>query len=556
MHFAGNRQAEGEAWDFHFVKIPRLIGFGTVHEEEVEAFDQGIHDTLCSEHVDVEVVFDDERTFFFPAFGCHLSNDCETDIAFCLLFKPVDGFIQAMTIHFLVSAESDDDVVIELVVEHVVENGSVGDTVVIGTFIVIALFLRETTVVEAVDMGSDQDNVLVFFDFVSGIEKADFALVLELIVRALQKALDGIDSVECHEFGTVVFAIDGNEIQDFAEMVHNKYKCTLLFAFNIRLCTLFRHGISFVPSETGYKQKNMNRTSVKLTYGLMRGLGKLPLGFHYRFASFFSWVMEKVMKYRKEVIYINLARAFPEKNAQEIDRLAKDFYRHFGEIVAEAIWFSAATPERLRKQQICTMLHPEVFSEAWKTGKSVMCLTSHTGNWELIGGLRSYNPDPSLDEAFDERHIAIAYKQQSSALWDEVLKISRTAPVDHFQGLVETKQILRYAVEHKNEQKLYIFIADQRPYASSTEVGEFMHQHTYGMLGSFKLAHKMGMPVFFSTMARKERGKYEMDFILLTEDASKEEPEQLMKRYFQLLEEEIKATPANYLWSHKRWSQK
>ena len=286
----------------------------------------------------------------------------------------------------------------------------------------------------------------------------------------------------------------------------------------------------------------------------MRGLGKFPLSFHYKFADFFSWILRKVMKYRKEVVYINLSRAFPEKTCQEIEALAKAFYRHFGEIIVESIWFAAATPERLRKQQICTISHPEVLSEAWKTGRSVMWLTSHAGNWEIIGGLRSYNPDPSLDEAFDESHIAIAYKQQSSALWDEVLKINRTAPVDHFQGLVETKQILRYAVEHKNEQRLYIFIADQRPYATRTDIGEFMHQHTYGMLGSVKLAHKMGMPVFFSTMTRKERGHYEMDFIKLTDDASIEDPVDLLKRYFRLLEEEIKATPANYLWSHKRWS--
>jgi KDO2-lipid IV(A) lauroyltransferase len=44
-----------------------------------------------------------------------------------------------------------------------------------------------------------------------------------------------------------------------------------------------------------------------------------------------------------------------------------------------------------------------------------------------------------------------------------------------------------------------------------------------------------------------------MTFVPICEDASKMTPEAILRRYYDLLEEEIRQTPANWLWSHKRW---
>ena len=83
--------------------------------------------------------------------------------------------------------------------------------------------------------------------------------------------------------------------------------------------------------------------------GALRMVGKLPLGFHYGCSRGISWLVAHVMHYRESVVYINLARSFPEKKYVELRHMVQDFYRHFGEIIAEAIWFAAATPERLKK---------------------------------------------------------------------------------------------------------------------------------------------------------------------------------------------------------------
>lgn len=54
-------------------------------------------------------------------------------------------------------------------------------------------------------------------------------------------------------------------------------------------------------------------------------------------------------------------------------------------------------------------------------------------------------------------------------------------------------------------------------------------------------------------MKRVERGHYEMTMIPICMNASEHAPEEILRKYYDLLEEEIKETPANWLWSHKRW---
>jgi KDO2-lipid IV(A) lauroyltransferase len=73
------------------------------------------------------------------------------------------------------------------------------------------------------------------------------------------------------------------------------------------------------------------------------------------------------------------------------------------------------------------------------------------------------------------------------------------------------------------------------------------------MLGGAGVAHKLGQSVVYLKMKRVERGHYQMTFIPICRNAAESTPEDIMRKYFDLLEEEINETPYNWLWSHKRW---
>jgi KDO2-lipid IV(A) lauroyltransferase len=80
-----------------------------------------------------------------------------------------------------------------------------------------------------------------------------------------------------------------------------------------------------------------------------------------------------------------------------------------------------------------------------------------------------------------------------------------------------------------------------------------MHQQTNVMLGSVGLACRLSHSVMYLKMKRVERGRYEMTLIPMCVNASEMKQEDLMRKYYDLLEEEINETPANWLWTHKRW---
>ena len=75
-------------------------------------------------------------------------------------------------------------------------------------------------------------------------------------------------------------------------------------------------------------QKKRKRWDVWLVECLLRPFRLLPLGFHYACGRGLAWFLEKVMHYRRDVVFINLSRSFPDKKYHEIRAIAKDFYKH------------------------------------------------------------------------------------------------------------------------------------------------------------------------------------------------------------------------------------
>lgn len=286
-------------------------------------------------------------------------------------------------------------------------------------------------------------------------------------------------------------------------------------------------------------------------------MAKFPLRFHYFMGDVLSWIVKDLLRYRSDVVMINLSRSFPEVKYRRLKKIFNDYYRHFGEIVAEAIWFGGSSYERLRKQGIVTLSNPEVLTDLYDKSPGVTILSTHCGNWELLGGLPGYVSPDGRTVGIGEEAFTVVYKPLRNKVFDKVFGLNRIAPLEKV-GLeceVKSSNILRFSLRHKDEKRIYIYPTDQSPYLNSGPhpVGSFMSQPTMAMTGSVGVACKLSHAVVYMKMKRVERGRYEMAFIPICEDASKHSPESLMRKYYDHLEEEIRETPANWLWSHKRW---
>ena len=299
----------------------------------------------------------------------------------------------------------------------------------------------------------------------------------------------------------------------------------------------------------------------KLFANIIRGtivlLSKLPLKFHYFFGDIISWIALNVLRYRYDIVMINLSRSFPDKKYKEIRAIAKKFYRHLGEIFAEAIWFGGSSYKRLYESGIVTVMNPDEYNEMFLNTPSMTVLSTHCGNWELMGGFLGYRTATGEKIVMTEEHIQVVYKKLSNPISDEVFRRNRVAPLEVVgtNCELESSNVLRQALKNRNEKRVYIYPTDQAPYwkAGKYPIGEFMHQQTNAMLGSVGVACKLSHSVMYMKMKRVERGRYEMTLLPICRDASLMTPEDIMRKYYDLLEEEINETPYNWLWSHTRW---
>lgn len=293
-----------------------------------------------------------------------------------------------------------------------------------------------------------------------------------------------------------------------------------------------------------------------LVKGLLFPWSKLPLKLHYFNAGVIAWLAGSVFRYRRDDVVANVSRAFPTKDYSEVKRICKQFYRHFGDLVVETIWFGGCrNAARLRKADIVKVLNPDELNALADRHDGMMIMYTHCGNWELLGGIENYAPVLP----FKEDNFCVVYKKMHSKAWDAVMRDNRFAPLKdrkNFPGYLETKQVVRHVFSHRGQKIYYNFNTDQRPYeAGSGEIlVNFLGQEVQTMSAAAALAHKFSMPVCYLRMPVLSRGHYGLEYVTICEDASQMSVQQIMDRYYELLGEEITAQPYNYLWTHRRWA--
>ena len=290
--------------------------------------------------------------------------------------------------------------------------------------------------------------------------------------------------------------------------------------------------------------------------GLFATYQKLPLGVHYAAGRLMALLM-KAIRYRTAVVSDNLQGCFPEKPRKELRAIRRRFYKNLGRVYAEALWLGGCRGNKKKffDKKLFRTEGTEELYRAFDRG-SVMVLDCHCGNWELTGAfLQGIADAPGSN--FTEQDVAVVYRYLHNEKWDKRMALIRCAlQSDDFQGYIESKHIMRYVINHKTQKKIYVFPNDQYPYGVSRGMMEveFFGRKTLSMDGGLRLAAKFGMSVFYLNKRREADGTYTVRLSKICDDASVAGPiEFLLQEYYRRVEADIRETPSNYLWSHKRW---
>lgn len=270
----------------------------------------------------------------------------------------------------------------------------------------------------------------------------------------------------------------------------------------------------------------------------------LPFRILYIFSDLVFLLVYHVFHYRREVVRKNLTYAFPEKKPEELEEIARRFYRHLSDLMLESLKALHMSPRQISRRFTTSDL--PLFERLYDEGKDIVALTSHYNNWEWLSSVQLIT-----------RHRAISiYKPLKDKYFDGLMLKLRTKygvfPIAMHRTLRDLIMFRKQDV-----RTLSAFIADQTPSAGENSYWTtFLNQDTDFYRGPEKIAVKLDMAVIFAHIKKIRRGYYEVKCSLITENAAEEEPDYITSRYVEKLEEIIREKPEYWLWSHRRWKHK
>lgn len=289
----------------------------------------------------------------------------------------------------------------------------------------------------------------------------------------------------------------------------------------------------------------MKQLTKKLTYAFFYALSLLPLRVLYAVADFEFLVVYYVLRYRRGIVRRNLTTSFPEKDSKEIRQIERRFYRWFCDYFFEAVKLLSISGRELRRR--FTITNSSNIEQCFQEGQDVGTLLGHYCNWEWLSCVGIGLPP--------ERVKGLVYKPLRNEAMDYVFLRLRS----HAGGTpVPKNDILRSLVKLRREGRRSIFgyIADQGPKWENIHLWlPFLGHDTGVFTGAERIMRKMNNAVFFVEMTRPRRGYYTCSYRLITRDPQSMPEHELTRRFFQMLEEEIRRQPEFYLWSHNRWKR-
>src|SRR6202023_271530 len=261
------------------------------------------------------------------------------------------------------------------------------------------------------------------------------------------------------------------------------------------------------------------------------------------FSSFLYLLAFYVVRHRHQVIRGQLETVFPEASDAERELIHKRFLKNFCDVVVEVLKSVSMTEADMRAH--VTIVNLDVARRHLEAGQSVMFVTSHLGNWEwLLHGVALQLGYP-VDAAYKPLHDQ----------WAERLMLKIRTRFG--ARLVPAKELLADFLRRRAIVRAVAMNADQAPLRTDKRYWtRFLGQDTAFYIGAEQIARATRLPILYAGVRRIRRGYYEVEFKPLWDAREATEPNAVTERYARACEIDVLKSPADWLWSYRRWRLK
>ncbi len=283
-------------------------------------------------------------------------------------------------------------------------------------------------------------------------------------------------------------------------------------------------------------------------YGLVRcgawALTRLPYQFSLAAGRGLGRAIAWLVPRRAAIVMENLRRAFPSDTAEQLSRVAREHFEHLGMSAVEFAWLSTRRRSRvLDRVSIEGQAH---YESAKRQGRGTIVITSHFGNWEVLGAaFPRLEPDCS----------AIVFPQ-SNALTNRFIDRARTR---NGIALIPTGLATRRIFTALRRGGAVLFVSDQDAGGGGIFV-DFFGQPASTAKGPILMSLRTGAPVVMALTIREPNGHHRLVLTPPLEwTRTGDESRDVLagtQRWTRDLEEWIRRYPPLWFWVHRRWKSK
>jgi KDO2-lipid IV(A) lauroyltransferase len=275
----------------------------------------------------------------------------------------------------------------------------------------------------------------------------------------------------------------------------------------------------------------------------IRVFSRVSLAVWYPIARFMAWMAWRVIPYRRHVVLANLTASFPEWDEATRERVIRDYYRGFADMLVEVMRSLRLTRDDLARRVV--LANPALVRDEVGKGRPVLLVAAHQANWEwMLLGLSTQLGVP----------LDAAYKPLVDSWAEREMRKLRSR---FGARLIPAQGLLGDIIQQRNAPRVIAMVADQEPVTSERKQWiRFLNRDTAFFLGAEEIARATKYAAFFVRLKRVARGHYRAEFVPLAAAGEALQPGEFTARYARLVEEQIRDCPADWPWSHKRWKLK
>lgn len=268
---------------------------------------------------------------------------------------------------------------------------------------------------------------------------------------------------------------------------------------------------------------------IKLLYFL---LGCLPLKFRVYTGIICGKLFSLLPGREKLIALTQLKICFSE---EESNLFLPQVFSNAGQTIMECLNLKPYTDNI---DQYVSCQNWELAEKYRKNAKSIVVLTAHTSNWDLLAAY-------AINKGFKVATIARQARKKSLQRLLELIRGSYGIQTIWKENKDSTRQILKCL---KSNSVLAALI-DQDLQSEGIHIPFFSIPAKYPD-SLIKLAKKNGSAIIVAFIFRESRFRYN---IFLHEIDSNLNSTEILTEYSRLLENYIKKYPAQWVWFHKRW---